>query len=231
MAKYSQQQSDLRLVRSFVMTTDMDLKRLERRAWRFSFQDGLLDIYLGLLLVVLSVPELLPGVFTSELTEYAAYAGLALVAFLVYWAAKRYVSAPRMGRAHFGPARKARQTKAAIVYGVSALGGVIVLLLVLVWRSGAPGGRSPWLGAREFFALGIGLWMMVVFGLGSPFTDFGRGYVIGALYALAFGGTILLGEPVVFAFCGAIIVLWGLVVLARFLRAHPVPEEETLSGT
>jgi hypothetical protein len=212
------------------MTTDTDLKRLERKAWKFSFQDGLLDIYLGLLLVVLSIPELLPGVFTSELTEYAAYAGLALVAFLIYWVTKRYVSAPRMGHARFGPARKAKQTRAAIVYGVSALGGVVVLLLTLVWRSGAPGGGSPWLGARELFALGIGFWMMLFFGLGSYFTDFGRGYAIGALYALAFGGTILLGEPVLFAFCGAIIVLWGLVVFVRFLRAHPLPEEETLSG-
>jgi hypothetical protein len=212
------------------MTTDMDLKRLERKAWRFSFQDGLLDIYLGLLLVVLSIPELLPGVFTSELGAYAAYGGLALVAFLFYWAAKRYVSAPRMGRARFGPTRKAKQTTAAIVYGVSALGGVIVLLLTLVWRGGAPSGGSPWLGARELFALGIGFWMILVFGLGSYFTDFGRGYVIGALYALAFAGTILLGEPVLFALCGAIIVLLGLVVFVRFLRAHPVPGEETLSG-
>jgi hypothetical protein len=218
-------------MRSFVMTTDMDLKRLERKAWRFSFQDGLLDIYLGLLLVVLSIPELLPGIFTSELREYAAYAGLALIAFVVYWAAKRFISAPRMGRARFGPARKARQTRAAIVYGVSALGGVIVLLLALVWRSGAPGGASAWMGARELFALGIGFWMMLIFGLGSYFTDFIRGYLIGALYALAFGGAILLGEPILFALCGAIIVLLGLVVFVRFLRAHPVPEADARLGT
>jgi hypothetical protein len=207
------------------VTTDMDLKQLERKAWRSSFQDGLLDIYLGLLLILLSIPALLPGIFTSELREYAGYVGFALVALLFYWWAKRYVSAPRMGRARFGRARKARQTRATVVYGVSAVGGVIVLLLALAWRSGASGGGSPWLGARELFAFGIGFWMVLVFGLGSYFTDFDRGYLVGALYALAFGGTILMDEPALFAFCGAILVLVGLVVFGRFLRAFPKPAE------
>jgi uncharacterized membrane protein YccC len=207
------------------MTTDMDLKQLERRAWRSSFQDGLLDIYLGLLLVLLSIPALLPGIFTSELREYAGYVGFALVAFLVYWWAKRYVTAPRMGRVRFRATRKARQTMAKVVYVGSALGGAMLLLLALAWRSGTPGGGSPWLGTPELFALGIGFWMMLVFGLGSHFLDFRRGYLIGAVYALAFGGTILLDEPVVFAICGAVLVCVGLIVFIRFLQTYPKPAE------
>jgi hypothetical protein len=207
------------------MTTDMDLKQLERRAWRSSFQDGLLDIYLGLLLVLLSIPALLPGIFTSELREYAGYVGFALVAFVVYWWAKRYVSGPRMGRARFRATRKARQTRAKVVYGVSALGGAMLLLLALAWRSGAPGGGSPWLGSPELFALGIGFWMMLVFGVGSYLLDFGRGYLIGALYALAFGGAILLDQPGVFLICGVILVFVGLIVFVRFLQTHPKPAE------
>jgi hypothetical protein len=45
------------------------------------------------------------------------------------------------------------------------------------------------------------------------------------LYALAFGGTILLDEPGVFLICGAILVFVGLIVFIRFLQAYPKPGE------
>jgi hypothetical protein len=205
--------------------TDINLKQLERKAWGSSFQDGLLDIYLGLLLVVLSIPELLPGVFTSALGQYAARVVLMLLASLFYWMAKRCVSSPRMGRARFGPARQSRRRRAVVLYGISALGLALTFLLILAWMGARSAGQEPWLGVRELFALGLGVWVMLFFGLGSYLMDFSRGHLIGVLYALAFGGTILLDEPALFSICGAILVLVGLAVFVRFLRTYPKPPE------
>jgi hypothetical protein len=205
------------------MTTSTDLTQLERKAWRSSFQDGLLDIYLGLLLLVLSIPELLSAVLTSGLTHYAAYVTLMLLAFLIYWAAKRYVTTPRMGRARFGPARKARRAKATVLYGITALGLALTLFLILAWLGAGSSVEEPWLGMRELFALGFGGWMMVIFSIGSYLLEYSRGYLIGALYALAFGGTICLDQPLIFAMCGAIALLMGLMVFLRFMRSHPKP--------
>lgn len=207
------------------MTTDMDLKQLESKAWRSSFQDGLLDIYLGLLLVVLSIPELLPGVFTSALGQYAARVVLMLLASLFYWMAKRYVSNPRIGRARFGPARQSRRTRAVVLYGISALGLALIFFLILAWVGATSARQEPWLGVREIFGLGLGVWVMLLFGLGSYLMEFSRGYWIGVLYALAFGGTTLLDGPALFAICGGILVLVGLAVFVRFLRTHPKPAE------
>lgn len=207
------------------MSERIDLKGLERKAWTSYLQDGLLDIYLGLLLVVLSIPELLSGVFASGVTQYAAYATLMLLAFVIYWAAKRYVATPRMGRARFGPVRKARRARAKVLYGISAVGLALTLFLILAWLGGGGTSEESWLGVRELFALGLGGWMMVIFAIGAHLLEYSRGYIVGALYALAFGGTILLDQPIVFAICGAMAVLMGLLVFVRFLRAHAKPIE------
>ena len=41
------------------MQPEINLKELERRAWRSVFQDGLWDIYLGLLLMAMAILTLL----------------------------------------------------------------------------------------------------------------------------------------------------------------------------
>jgi hypothetical protein len=55
--------------------------------------------------------------------------------------------------------------------------------------------------------------------------DYTRGYLIAALYALAFGGKVLLHNPIVFVVAGIVGVLMGLAVFVRFLRTHPKPLE------
>jgi hypothetical protein len=209
----------------FMMSETISLRELERKAWQTSFQDGLLDAYLGLLLLVAGIPELLTGVFSTELRQYAARVALMLLAFVSYWALKRYVTTPRMGRARFGPARKARRARAVVLYGISAVGLALTLFLILAWLGAGSTAEEPWLGVRELFALGLGGWMMIIFAIGSHLMDFSRGYLIGALYALAFGGTILLDEPIILATCGVVTVLLGLVVFWRFLRTHPKPAQ------
>ena len=208
------------------MSEKISLREVERKAWQTSFQDGLLDVYLALLLLIAGIPELLPGVFTSELRQCAARVALMLVAFLIYWAGKRYVTTPRIGHARFGPARAARRKRAVVLYGISALGLLLTFLLILVWLGASSMEQEPWLGVRELFALGLGGWLIVFFGLGSYLIDFTRGYLIGVLYGLAFGGGIWLGEPILFAVCGAIILLMGLIVFIRFLRQYPLATEK-----
>ena len=207
------------------MTTNTDLKELERKAWTSFFQDGLLDILMGLALLAVPIPAMLPGIFTSELSQDAAAAVLMVLAILPYWGGKRFITVPRTGRAEFSRARKSRQTKAAVIYAISAVAGAIVFLITMLGLSSSPPAWAPRLGVSGFVALGIGGWMLLIVGLGSYFTDYTRGYVIAALYALAFGGKVLLHNPITFIIAGMLAVLMGLVVFVRFLRTHPKPSE------
>ncbi len=118
--------------------TNLDLKQLERRAWTSFFQDGLLDIFMGLALLAIGIPAMLPGLFGTELRQNAGAAVLMLFAFLPYWAGKRFMTVPRMGRAEFTRARKSRQTKVAMLYAVSVVAGVIVSLMVMLGLGASP---------------------------------------------------------------------------------------------
>jgi hypothetical protein len=207
------------------MTTNTDLKQLERKAWTSFFQDGLLDILMGLALLAVGIAAMLPGIFRSELSQDAAAAVLMVLALVAYWAGKRFITVPRMGRAEFSRARKSRQTKAAVIYAISVVAGAIVFLMTMLGLSSSPPAWVQRLGVEGFLALGIGGWMFLILGLGSYFTDYTRGYFIAALYALAFGGTVLFHNHIVFIVAGILAMVMGLVVLVRFLRIHPKPPE------
>jgi hypothetical protein len=185
------------------------------------FEDGLLDVLMGLTLLAVGVPAMLPNFFVSELRQDAASAALMVLALFGFWLGKRFITMPRIGRARFGPTRKASLRKTAVIYGISALAGLIVFLVFLM-RTAGPSQGTPW-SAPLVVALGIGAWMLLILGLASYFIDFTRGHVIAALYALAFSGTVLLHNPILFITAGAVAVLMGLVVFVRFLRKYRVP--------
>jgi hypothetical protein len=205
------------------MMDSVDLKQLERKAWTSFFGDGVLDTFMGLVLLAVGTSAVLPGIFRSELSQNLAAAFLMVFAFLPYWAGKRWVTIPRVGRAEFSRAPKSRQTRVVVTYALSVVVGVVVLLAVMLGLSSNPPTLVRRLGAEGFLALGIGGWVFLVIGLASYFMDYARGYVIAALYALAFGGTVLLHNPVMFVVAGLLAVLMGLVVFVPFLRSHPTP--------
>jgi hypothetical protein len=205
------------------MTTNMDLKQLERKVWTSFFQDGLLDILMGVVLLAVGFPAMLPGIFTSGLRQDVAGAVLMVVALVAYWAGKWFITVPRTGRAQFSRARKSRQTKAAVIYAISAIIGAAVFLMTMLGLSSSPPAWVQRLGVDGFLALGIGGFLFLILGLSSYFMDYIRGYVIAALYALAFGGKVLFHNPIVFVVAGTVAILMGLAVFVRFLRTHPKP--------
>lgn len=209
------------------MTTNMDLRRIERKAWTSFFEDGLLDILLGLLLAMTGVAALPRDRGLWGSWQVGIYLGLLVLSFAVFWLGKKHVTVRRLGRVRFGPTMRAKSKKSRAVAAILVAAQVAVVVAGLNMMStdaaqGVPGGRAPW-------ALAYGIWMTGVFSLASYCIDFRRGYVVGVLYAVGFSGTMLLDSPIMFVVAGAVILLMGLVVFVRFLREYPIPEEDTLS--
>lgn len=206
------------------MSANVDVKQIERRAWKSYFhQDGFLDILMGLLLLAMAVSHALSEVGVPEFTGLVVFAALEVVALAIFWAGKRFVTRPRLGRVKFGARGKARQRKTRVILAISVLAGAAVFVTFSVF-AGAPAGLPVVLEGTVVVPVLAGLWMMVILSLVSYFMDFTRGYVIGAFYALGFSGAPLLDNPVVFALAGGAVVLMGLVVLRRFLRQYPPPD-------
>jgi hypothetical protein len=211
------------------MSQNISLKEIERKAWKSVFQDGLWDIYLGLLLLAMAVWALLSDVGFSESWGMTVLIGLEVLAMLVLWVGKKLITVPRIGRVKFGPKRKAKLNWVRVVLLLSVLVGAGVFVAGLAVRSDRP----EWLNASFFLPAAWVVNAVVVFSLGAYFLDFSRLYLIGVLYALAVPLDILFRQLtdidlsfLAFGVPAMVILIVGLVMLARFLRDYPLLPEE-----
>jgi hypothetical protein len=210
------------------MTTDMDLKELERKAFRSTFQDGLWDIFLGLLLLNMGGGTLLGGSEMSPLWSMVALTLFAGAVLLLFWAGKKFITAPRIGTAKFGAQRKGKLKKVRLVLYVSVLLGALMAL----WGVGSAVAGVPYIIAR--LPLPAYVWAaqcVVVFSLAAYFMDVTRFYLYGVLYAVPFPLGIMVAQntslsgsasmALTFGAAGATMVLVGIALFVRFLRAYP----------
>jgi hypothetical protein len=210
------------------MSQNLDLKAIERKAFRSFHQDGLWDIYLGGLLLVLSLFFAIPESGEGELT----YMGLALlgvaIVFAFFQLGKKYITAPRMGQVKFGPERQKRKVTLAWVMSAFVLVTLGIFLYSLyVWNAAESVRPSfvPSLGrivVATISALIAGLSTVVI----SYFKEFTRGYYIALLMGVGFFFTLWLDSTVPMIAAGALILGPGLVIFVNFLRQHPFPPRE-----
>lgn len=205
-----------------------DLDALERAAFRKFHEDGLLDVFLGLLLALMPLSALLSGV-VSESVSTLIYAATLIVLVVALSVLRPRLVRPRLGS--FTPSRARRQkirwTRLFFVASF-ALG-------LLVWAIFAAGEGEGMLAIMPF------VWLVncvVVFGAAAYFLEIPRLLLYGLLFGgpLAIDGVIRMTTearlPLVLTFVlpGLIIVTIGLVKLVRFLRDYPLPSPEGDGG-
>jgi len=195
------------------------LKDLERRVWLRTFEHGLWDIAIGLLLLSFGV-----GILTGFywLSAIVVPVGLPAMRDLA-----RRLIVPRIGQATFRGRRKRSLARVRVILTVLALLGLGMFAFTgLATRDAAPDWMT-WV--RSHFVVVIGLiWggTLVVAGWA---VDYPRLYAYGALL---FGGLLAvdlvptgyhLGH--VLAAIGGLIALVGIGLLVRFVLRHPRCEE------
>lgn len=108
------------------MNHEIGLEELEKKVWRINFDDGIFDIYFGILIVSfgpsLSFYEILP--FPLNVLLGPILIGLG---FTFYILSKKYLIKPRLGNVKFGRKRKVRKLKTVVVLSIN-----IVFLLILL---------------------------------------------------------------------------------------------------
>ena len=205
------------------MSTQLNLKEIERKAFRSTYQDGLLDICIGLVVGSLA---LLMWNDSHWIYLVLAFLGVG-IGQLVFWAGKKFVTLPRMGQVKFGEIRRKRSKILALILAVVVLIQVgIVLLTAGVWAIPAWGDMLqelfPGRGASDLLvaavgALFVGPSMLVI----AYFIDFPRGYYIALVLSLGVFLMIWFWQPLIQVGAGILILIPGLVLLVRFLRQYP----------
>jgi hypothetical protein len=207
------------------MSHTIDLKELERKAYRSFFEDGIWDIYLGLLLLAMGGGPALLALGAPVVWAAIAPLTVVVLGMLVFFGGKKYLTVPRLGAVQFGPARTQRRKKTSVVLACSVVVG-IALLALSATRSLPSLGLAGVPTVAIIFAANC----VIVFSLGAYYLDFSRLYICGLLYAVPFPLAVVLAERwspaagflVAYALSAGPMILVGLILLVRFLREYPV---------
>ncbi len=217
------------------MSQEIDLKQIERKAFRSTYQDGLWDIYIGLVVIFMAIYMYRPEGGYSAWNIIIFLAGYGVVS-LIFWAGKKFITLPRMGQVKFGPIRKQRGLHLAIALGVIVLINIgLVILTALGWANPEQAASlNTFLLDRGWMDIAVALIGSMLVGVSmilmAFFNDFPRGYYIAIMASLAVFLMIWLNQPIFPILLGLMIVLPGVVLFIRFLSKYPLPQQEAFHG-
>jgi hypothetical protein len=218
------------------MTASLDLKSIERKAFRSTHQDGLWDIYIGGIVLSMAVLAYPTASEAYPLFHFGLYLAGMGIFYLIFWAGKKYLTTPRLGQVKFGPQRQRRKlTMILVLLGIVLVQVLLLMGTILLWQnpqwadslgfSSADPDRERLLVATVG-ALFVGPSMVIL----AYFNDFGRGYYIAFILSLAVFSLIWFGEPVYLIVAGLLIMIPGLVLFVRFMRQYPLLPAEAHNG-
>jgi len=208
------------------------LKELERKAFRSTYQDGLWDLYFGLIVICMSIFLYRPATGYNPLNIVLMLISL-IGAYALFWAGKRFITLPRMGQVKFGEKRARRKKTMFIVLGAVVLIQVVFLVIQFIsWRNPEFGDmlntflqekNAMDLAVATIGSLFVGPSMILI----AYFIDFPRGYFIAVMMALAVFLMILLNQPIYSIIIGILIAVPGAVLFVRFLRKYPLQGKDS----
>ena len=209
----------------------INLKELERKAFRSTYQDGLWDIYFGLIVICMSFFLYRPVTGYSPLNIFLVVASMG-AAYALFWAGKRFITLPRMGQVKFGEKRARRKKTMMLILGVVVLIQIAFLGIQFIgWRNPEFGAtlntflqekNAMDLAVATIGSLFVGPSMILI----AYFIDFPRGYFIAVMMALAVFLAIYLNQPIYPIFIGILIAVPGVVLFLRFLKKYPLHREK-----
>ena len=193
------------------MSQNINLKENETKDYMYYHNDGLIDIYVGLSI-------LLGGI--CMLTDIIYLAGVFPVLCLpVYRSIKKSVTAPRIKNIKFPPEHRGRTGKTILI---AASTGVLVLLMCVIMfvllSSGyiSPSLRTwllkPFIGVIVAFCMGVIAFINKIW----------RFYAYAILMVIIFTSSLLLNLsiPLSLILIGTVMLLVGVVLLIQFLSKY-----------
>ncbi|TES89049.1 MAG: hypothetical protein E3J88_06580 [Anaerolineales bacterium] len=209
------------------MSDKISLKEAERKAFRSTFQDGLNDILWGLTILSLIASAILRESVQVPL-NYLPVLAVMVVGIPALYIAKRRFTAPRMGLVKFNPRRNRK---------IKNVRWVMIVLFVITWavfllpyiKLGDPVTvEGPyWLVDATFGVLIIALFSFLAFSYEQP-----RMHLYGLMLGISLPFDVVLEEKTGWDFqlgmliAGCVMLVFGIVYLARFLRQYPLPVQE-----
>jgi len=198
------------------MAQNVGLKEREQRAYMRYYQDGVLDLLVGLGILLAGLTMLVDSDFPLPV--------LWVVLWVPVWmSAKKWITARRLPDVEVPKEHLAGMMRAGVFIVLMLVLALLAGMVVLWGRStgSVPAGFLE--GLREYLMVVLGVTGAFVMGVAAWLSGLGRLYAYAMLTAVAFVGGYLLHAPFALALTvvGGVITLWGGVMLVRFVRKYP----------
>jgi hypothetical protein len=212
------------------MNNDINLKKIEKKAFSSTYQDGLFDLLMGLLLIALGLSPILEKAY--PLADW--WVAILIVPFIgAFLVAKKFFTVPRMGMVKFSEKRRAKIKKSVGILLAFLLLGVVTFTLFSL-------GIIPYKGLIKriqipaIIAIMWATLQLIGFSLLAYCLDIKRYYLYGILFALPLPFHIFLKynprfshlSLMMFFISGTIIIIAGLIIFIRFMQNNPIPLKE-----
>jgi MFS family permease len=221
-------------------TQSLSLKEAESKAYQLSTsQDGLYDIFNGMLIILLSLTPWLDENGLHMPWNIILAEGLVFLILLAVLLAKKFVVAPRIGQVRYGVERKKRMKRLAV--GMTIIFLITVALLAgtvsaIYYREPIFNGSIDWSLPLDPVHTAAGIFIFALFSVIGYVNDYIRMYLYGFLFGLGYVLSTLLqditGNPLYWpwALAGLVAVIIGLILFVRFLRDYPLSQEPVLEA-
>jgi hypothetical protein len=210
------------------MTKKTSLREVEKKTYMSYHQDGLLDIFVGIYVLLFGI-----GILLLTMTDFSTWflipAIFPAIMIPIWISAKRRITMPRIGYVNFG------------VRGVNKMMVIFIGLIVaglgafMVFGLGASMGEGWALTLRDFFIsnsmLIIGVGSVAVSSLFAYTMGLKRLYGYGLLIFVLFftGHFITVPFEYLLSIIGFVIITTGSVLLMQFIRKYPLPQGDKIN--
>jgi hypothetical protein len=198
------------------MSESVDLKDLERKIYLSYHQDGLVDIFLGIGLIVIGI------IFHPILGEHVPTVAMVMIMLFVfvYASLKRAITIPRMGYVEFLPERK---TRFALLIFTIVLITNIPLVIVVLLTAGQQISPAVFDFVTNYLLIIFGIYGAGIFILIGFLSEIRRffGYGVTTLIVFIISHFLFLHFSLPVIGVGVVITIAGFFQLVWFLRKYP----------
>ena len=201
------------------MNEKTNLKKIEKKIYSALFNDGTIDILIGLMLLGFGLSILLEDLgfgISEELMLYTI-----IPSFVVYLVIVFFVTNPRKGIIKL----KEEKQRSKIKFGLIQMIWLILALIVGIYLSIQPISTSIWndVSVSLFWIMGS----IFLFSILAYTVKVDRYYIYGLLIAIPFPFRVFTKTIIfdisssMFLVVALIILFWGIIILTRFIKNIP----------
>ena len=206
------------------MAEKINMAKIEKKMYGSLFNDGALDILLGLFVLGLGLSMLLEGLRFGISEVLMLY--MVIPAFVVYFVLVFFVTNPRKGVMRLPEETKRSKTKLLSLQAV----WLFLALIAGLYFFTQPVQAGIW---NDFFvSLGWIVGSIVLFSIMAYTLKIDRFYIYGLLFATVFPFRVFMKNTffeistLMFFVVAIVILVWGTLVLRRFIKNTPKTGKE-----